>query len=450
MTEDQKYQGTLYKNKKSNTNKKVRINPPNAAEEESSNLFHPTPVPPITASSSTTTTAAAAAEKSKKTAVSTPRAKKSKMATVAQLHNHVSHAAYVEDVPEELEAYLVADDDDNASRSDDDNALPHAPTPPPVAEGNVNVFDFLVGGPTPNASALELAPDGSKLSDSNEVVRYQYDVNAFLDSPDFAGASKHHLVQYGSGPVPSSGHPYQTPAHGGRSERRKKDSAADKEAKKDKKRKRLYLDINDQVMTDAPPVLHSGLTGGLNRLTTKHPDFPPSPDSAEIPTSPLKKSKSKHSKSSKTESIGSSLFSLLTAAGSKPKTKKRKNRSVSPSGKKHHHHRHRHSRHRVEKESQAKPAQKLLEFPTDKVNEEEASGQMIVYKPRADLFLSFVNKGPESERGCSMNKALKRFHRERTSAGTPLGKTEEEKELFRSLRLRKNDRGEIVLFCPDD
>ena len=72
---------------------------------------------------------------------------------------------------------------------------------------------------------------------------------------------------------------------------------------------------------------------------------------------------------------------------------------------------------------------------------------MVIFKPRADLFLSFVNKGPDSERGCSMNKALKRFHRERSASGTSLGKPVEEKELWRSLRLRKNERGEIVLFC---
>ncbi|KAK5110038.1 hypothetical protein LTR16_005669, partial [Cryomyces antarcticus] len=60
---------------------------------------------------------------------------------------------------------------------------------------------------------------------------------------------------------------------------------------------------------------------------------------------------------------------------------------------------------------------------------------------RAALFMSFVNKGPDSKRGCSINKALKRYHRE-------VGKDdEEEKALWRSLRLRRNSRGEIVLFA---
>jgi cell growth-regulating nucleolar protein len=69
-----------------------------------------------------------------------------------------------------------------------------------------------------------------------------------------------------------------------------------------------------------------------------------------------------------------------------------------------------------------------------------------VFRPRADLFFDFVDKGPESERGCSMNKALKRFHRERKAAGTDMTKHMEEKELWRSIRLRRNEQGEIVLF----
>lgn len=70
---------------------------------------------------------------------------------------------------------------------------------------------------------------------------------------------------------------------------------------------------------------------------------------------------------------------------------------------------------------------------------------MVVYRTRAELFLSFVNKGPESEHGCSINKALKRYHRERGERGLGLGKPEEEKELWKCLRVRRNDRGEVVI-----
>jgi cell growth-regulating nucleolar protein len=55
--------------------------------------------------------------------------------------------------------------------------------------------------------------------------------------------------------------------------------------------------------------------------------------------------------------------------------------------------------------------------------------------------MSYITKGPESERGCSINKVLKRYHRERD------GRDDEDKELWKSLRVRRNSRGEIVLFA---
>ena len=60
---------------------------------------------------------------------------------------------------------------------------------------------------------------------------------------------------------------------------------------------------------------------------------------------------------------------------------------------------------------------------------------------------SFTNKGPKSERGCSINKTLKKYHRRRATMGLGLDKSKEEKKLWRALRLKRNDRGEIVLFC---
>jgi len=75
-----------------------------------------------------------------------------------------------------------------------------------------------------------------------------------------------------------------------------------------------------------------------------------------------------------------------------------------------------------------------------------------VHEARAEHFMSLVSKGPESERGMSVNKTLKRYHRERYEhSDRNVSKAEEEKELWKSLRLRRNDRGEIVLFfAPPD
>lgn len=384
MTEEQKYQGALYRNKKAKT-------------APSAN----TPAPP----------------------------------------QAMAQPAYVEDVPDEFGAWR-----DYEQRSDDDghspiDPLPEAPTPPAAAEANVNVFDFLVANPTPSASNLSLpATNPVQLSDETQLVRFDYDAHA-LDHFDMDDG----MIQYDSGPVPTH---FQTPAPKGE---RKKVKDGERDVKKDKKRKRLHIET-DQIMTDAPPVLHSGLTGGLNRLMSRPSVFPPSPDYsggdvAETPASPLKKSKSKHHRSKGTE-IGNTLMAMITA-GSKPKptkvkskSKKRSSSSTSATTKK-----------KSQKRLEAPKEQKLLEYrPTSKDSKEgdapSHNGQLVVYKPAAEHFLSFVNKGPESERGCSVNKALKRFHRERNdTAGTTLDKLMEEKELWRSLRMKKNDRGEIVLFC---
>lgn len=67
---------------------------------------------------------------------------------------------------------------------------------------------------------------------------------------------------------------------------------------------------------------------------------------------------------------------------------------------------------------------------------------------RASTFLSHVTKGPDSERGCSINKALKRWHRDGAGTGTEYtgSKEEEQKELWRGLRLRRNERGKLWCF----
>ncbi|PGG97592.1 hypothetical protein AJ80_09669 [Polytolypa hystricis UAMH7299] len=109
-------------------------------------------------------------------------------------------------------------------------------------------------------------------------------------------------------------------------------------------------------------------------------------------------------------------------------------------------------------------------------DDEDAAPLELVQKEKASGFLSLVTKGPDSERGISMHKALKRYHREfpalfsslmdrdnNGSEGKERGrgrgrgkerggsvdkdrKSDEEKDLWRALRLKRNDRGEIVVF----
>jgi cell growth-regulating nucleolar protein len=357
------------------------------------------------------------------------------------------HKAYVEDAPEE--------DQLDSHSTVVEEAMPSAPSPPPAVPGfsksqdPVNVFDFLVDTDTPNGSKLELtAPEQPRMI--KEAPKENHDRGLVKVRFERAGGSITDLVEYGSGPVYPDN--YRTPAPKSEREQRKekKHREHSRDGKSDKKRKRLHVDTQDlssrgdQVMTDAPPILHSGLTGGLKGLLSRPSVFPPSPDYSggdfdASPGSPLKKTK--HSRRDRERSrgrvdtISNNIMSLITSTPSREPSEDR------PRRKKHH-------RRREESE---RPARKLIEYiPATAEHDHDSSldsqGQMVVFQPRAELLLSFVNKGPESERGVSMNKALKRYHRERHASGASLPRADEEKELWRSLRMKRNERGEIVLF----
>ncbi|KAF5020622.1 hypothetical protein F66182_7329, partial [Fusarium sp. NRRL 66182] len=407
MTEDQKYQGALYKDKK---NKKQKHSHPN---------YNPTDSQLNYAQEQPTTNTQTIANDNAAS---------------------MNHYAYVEDVPEDQFGW--AEYEESSDDESPDGPPPEAPTPPSAApEPHVDVFEFLVGtGQTPNASNmnLETCQDLPDAEPSTSLVRYEpkNDDYGFMDDESDNDAQP--AVEYGSAPVPAT--QFVTPIP--KSDRRKTRSSTEK---KDKKRKRLHVEVpSDQVMTDAPPVLHSGLTGGLNRMM--RPVFPPSPDYSGgdvpdvSPASPLKKSKhSKHHKHSKNETAGHSIFGMIagskTKAKSKSKPKSSKTKKTSSSKNVSH--------------KDKKP--QLIEYrPHSKDGKTDPSeGQVILFKPRADVFLSFVDKGPESEKGVSLNKVLKRFHREREATGSELGKGKEEKELWRSLRLRQNEHGEVVLFSVE-
>lgn len=355
----------------------------------------------------------------------------------ATAQDNMAHRAYVED---------VADYDYDAWQ---EAAQPPPRVPSPPQAEALNVFEFMVN-PTPTASTVALpqatGPSDAEPSERTQLVRFEEpkpydDLDADMMADDEA------LISYGAGPIPGGTMTYETPVPKSR-DRKSKDG------KKDKKRKRLHVETHDLEMTDAP-VLHSGLTGGLNRMMSNRPHaFPPSPDYSgsggelgETPASPLKKSKSsKHNRSSRHESgISNNLMSLITSGSTSKttsKSKKRKSTATTSSKKRHSHH--------SSKRLEGAKEPKLLEYTGesgDRRRSGSGSGAMVVFgERRADVFFSLVNKGPESERGCSVNKALKRFHRERTSAGDALPKPLEEKELFRSLRMRRNEAGEIVLF----
>jgi cell growth-regulating nucleolar protein len=458
----------------------------------------------------------------------------------------VPRSAYVEDAP---------DADTGAVAIVDAPPAPHSlGYDEPAALPPVNVFDFLESSETPNTSRVNLHVDESRMIEDSVPPAYeeepprmtQSDVLRFQvpdDEPDYQFAEQGY--SYGDDPIrpsnerhdssynlrdaaPGLNDPaYTTPAPKPKHMRTKSRDQSDFETtskKTDRKRKRnspAELDMSlvraqqerDLIMADAPPVLHSGLTGGLNRLLAR-PEFPPSPDYSgdyveNSPLSPMKRAKQGSSKAfaraqrewevqqnkdRKAEAREEMEREKERERGRERERKERKANAVANKTKvkvKRRDDSNRASRRTREVErrrrrhysSSPSPARerknvKAIEYrrsvsqsPEREVNGNGAlivrpngdvatvkrsGGELAPVKTateaRADLFMSFINKGPESERGMSVNKALKRYHRERYERwDRELGKAEEEKELWKSLRLKKNDRGEIVLFfsTPD-
>ncbi|OKL62149.1 hypothetical protein UA08_02385 [Talaromyces atroroseus] len=507
---------------------------------------------------------------------------------------------YVEDAP---------DADDPPSKQ----VPPPAPSPPhttaatgPASKSkvaastdkdDVNVFDFLVTDQTPTASKISLA--GSKeqmtmVANAPSVFEpskalAQYDTDVDDEDREYDIAYEENGFSYGADPIKPSPYgnqvsnismDFMTPAPKKKKEKKhkKKDSSPDPEPRttSDKKRKRGHVEeLNveaanaryeeDTPMTDAPssvannvgtPYLqHSGLTGGLDRMlrdgrspSSDYEDY--SDDEHDLrqyqdPHSPLKRTRPNNKNTRNGNGnvdgddgglgislkgragriismFGGSNVSTSSRGSAEPpsKTLVRTRRSPSSNGD--------HAGALVQvRRSKKTPNVRLVRTSAAAANDDSArktkrkissqsngndyhdaarpsrrlkaieyrgsdggSGgdddnrKMVVYRNHDDeglteeemerdkalYFLSLVTKGPDSERGCSINKALKRFHRDypaariespgdhhhhdnddrrgrgRSSRADRDRRLDEEKDLWRTLRLKRNDRGEIVVF----
>ena len=122
----------------------------------------------------------------------------------------------------------------------------------------------------------------------------------------------------------------------------------------------------------------------------------------------------------------------------------RKGRSQSPEA----------SRQKVKAIEYHKSSAETSESDSDNGRRRGKNGDMVIFgaaqqtRVHCESFLAFVTKGPESDRGCSVHKALKRWHRDTSNSrsSSHSARMDDEGELWRSLRLRKNDQGEIVVF----
>ena len=457
-------------------------------------------------------------------------------------------SAYVEDVPDvNDQALAIVEAPPHAP-----SPPPAVPAVPAAPAQQVNVFDFLVTEETPNASKVSLVPEEQMrmVKDAPSVFESSKQLAKLDNGSTYDVAYEENGYSYGSDPVIPGSYPangtnpsmeYMTPAPKSKSKKKDKershkkhDSTTSLGTTSDKKRKRGYpenlevdmtavhryeLDASnntsDAAMPDidepssVPQLAHSGLTGGLNRLLPfSKNEFPPSPDyspkeyddgkevvihngsSREIITSPLKRTRHSDRDSGRTshrQTSYSTTTSTNTAGnGTVIVTKPRKNRIMSFLGginpntetalvrhrrdsseadnrraaKKVKHHRHHHKDDGHRKSSHQSPPRrkvKAIEYESQTSQEEAAhhGGELTLYgdgpddKEKAELFLSFVTKGPDSGKGCSVHKALKRWRREvggEEEKRKGKGREREEEELFRSLRLRRNERGEVVVF----
>lgn len=455
-----------------------------------------------------------------------------------------THHAYVED----------AHDVDSGSPQHP----PHVPSPPsaipdePLPE--VNVFDFLVSEDSPSTSKQVVPAKKSHRNGEEQIHSAQYETDGFTYGAEPVPPGMRNV----NGSLVSLD--FMTPAAKVTKAKLDKDRSAGLESAShsrnnsgtgstgDKKRKRAQTEAHeaDTTMTDAPETIsrpgekqltHSGLTGGLSRMMSNDEEYPFTQDNEhkekekrrsrqqaqhEDPASPLKKSRrsrdsdgsqsrdrgagtngnglgiSIKGRASKVMSMvgGGSVLAALAnpAAAHNSGTNQalvKKNRRASDEsydrdgrngsqvrGEKKRHKVHRlngtarenvrfdsstRSRKRDDRSRSPEASRrkvKAIEYHSDKQRREDSEsedsgdddrGRMVVFGSqqktivRCETFLQFVTKGPDSEKGCSMNKALKRWHRDAGVRRTE-EKVDEEKNLWKGLRLKRNEKGEVVVF----
>jgi cell growth-regulating nucleolar protein len=370
------------------------------------------------------------------------------------------------------------------------DAPPRAPSPPPP----VNVFDFLIGDGTSTrapeddedweSEAVEDLGDDDDSDNGGEDTPMSdtFEVNGFTYGNAPIASAFQYFESFASIPQPRKAESnVATPAP---SKTHSRNISMDSTGqKKSQKRKRGHLEdidtarSNDIAMTDAPP-LHSGLTGGLNRLLSR-PEFPPSPDLSgdavgESPLSPLKRNRrrddshnrehrrekkprrksnsdtedKKHKSSRAAAAAAATAAATATTAkddkSSKPGRWERRRttkRSASPPNT------------RAKAASPARNANgkplKAIEYPNSQLPSKGQSQELVKYSQTSmeierrpvvsksvDLFLTSLARGSDSDEGVSLHKALKRWRRDGGSG---------EKELWKMLKVRANDRGELII-----
>lgn len=474
----------------------------------------------------------------------------------------------------------------NPTVEDDDEVPPHVPTPPPAVDlrNQDNVFDYLVEDENPNTPQIQFATEREEMfmkSSAPGVFNSRPTSRSGYRNKEEQLESKEYELNgftYGAEPVlPTPANfnassvtlDFMTPsakATKARLDRNIPESAGHsrQNSNSEKKRKRAQTDDHsgDTIMADAPGTVvrsvvetslvpHSGLTGGIQRLSTDKDDrfsFPTSPISspdadhdrraltkvkpvktskqADLdPQSPLKRSRrtkeddsnglgiSIKGRAGKVMSMINGALSTANAEGAigkstsssrqrRASSSDNQERSATSRGRdtdKRERKKHKVTRHngtssanvRMATKSSSrrngtgsesgspdlsrsskngKSAQKQIEYHQDSrtqsrhrpvhspsESDDERYGKhggdqaMVVFgseerlRRKCDDFLAYISKGPSSSKGYSINKVLKRYHKD-SEILKDAEKREEEKELWKGLRLKRNDRGEVVVF----
>lgn len=425
---------------------------------------------------------------------------------------------------------------------------PPAPTPPPAGEVRtpapapandkpVNVFDYLVADETPNASKVSLAEPKEQMKmkttaksvfePSDSLARFEANPTTDDEGKNYDVAYNEHGFSYGTGNIPHSDWPpnvsteFVTPAPKKKKDRKEKAPGTVSEKKRKRGQPEALSTPREDVdtpMMDAPssitnnagtPMLtHSGLTGGLNRMMRSPSPGDDSPETHrrayQDTSSPIKRSRRNGKEANgngdpglgisiknRAERLVSSMFggsavssTSGTTENSKALVRARRGSSSSADehlevrkSKKSHRSRaspeeSRKSKRKSSNPTDDRPTRRLKHVDERRGSVNSPSHQVTVYrqsKPPArtdeDLqrelahhFLSLVAGSAGTERGFSVNKALKRFHRDLSdeydadrgrdgrSRADRERRLDDEKDLWRALRLRRNDRGEIVVF----
>ncbi|RKF53663.1 hypothetical protein GcC1_219018 [Golovinomyces cichoracearum] len=323
--------------------------------------------------------------------------------------------------------------------------------PPPVdatvKHSEVNVFDFLVPEESQDSHISRRPQHDSGKAALNHVVtsevlreiQYSFGQNLSSRAPSSTPNSGDAVKLKSSKTSAAKQSPIsrqlsvskQTPVSKKNREgcREKRDCSAEF---KQAKRKRLHVETRDLVRVDEDETMidvsatnpHSDLTGGFKQLMTRTPALPLNPDYAGAkpcgsasPNSPLKKTK--HARKQGRPAVASNGF-MAFMTGTKPPPNSL-------------------DRCRQKKKVNSSDCQ---------IADLSNGGDLVVYKPEslsADLLFSLIDRGLQSSRGISMKRALRKFHREREIRNPGSSRAADENELLSLLRLKRNNRGEVVL-----